>query len=166
MTPSMEQRTLKLSGKILKEANHLLLGAFLALTLAVAGCGTSEPKELEIVVKLEGDKLSPETIHVRKGDTITLKIEPDRPGRIHLHGYDLEKDLEAGLITEFGFVADATGRFRITFHAAGEKHPSHNEKQPGPDSAGQSGIPESDRGSHEDDQREEVDIGFLEVRPQ
>ena len=154
--------------QILKEANHLLLGAFLALTLAVAGCGTSEPKELEIVVKLEGDKLSPETIHVRKGDTITLKIEPDRPGRIHLHGYDLEKDLEAGLITEFDFVADATGRFRITFHTAGEKHQSHNGKQTGPDAAGQSGTPESDRGYHEvdNDEREEVNIGFLEVRPQ
>ncbi len=141
--------------------------ASLAVTLiAVTACGGG-PEQLKIAVKLEGDKLSPETIRVGQRDTVTLKIEPDRPGEIHLHGYDIEKDLEAGQVIEMVFVADATGRFRITFHAAEEEHQSHDGETPEPNTAGQSGAPESDGGSHQDNHNEgeDVDIGFLEVRP-
>jgi hypothetical protein len=154
--------------KLSKIFNLLILGVSLALALvAVAACGGGGPEELEIAVKLEGDKLNPETIQVGQGDTVTLKIEPDRPGQVHLHGYDIERDLEADQVTELIFVAEATGRFRITFHAAEEEHQSHNGEQPGPDPAGQNGTPESDGGSREGDhdEGEELDIGFLEVRP-
>ena len=153
----------------MKDFSHFVIWASLALTLtALAACsGRGGPEHLEIAVKLEGDKLSPETIQVGQGDTVTLKIEPDRPGEFHLHGYDLEKDLEAKQVTELVFVADATGRFRITFHAAEEEHQSHDGETPEPRAAGQSGTPESDGGSHQEGhtEGEEVDIGFLEVRP-
>ncbi len=152
----------------MKECSLFVIWASLALTLAAAAaCGGGGPEQLEIAVKLEGDKLSPETIQVGQRDTVTLKIEPDRPGEIHLHGYDIEKDLEAKQVTEMVFVANATGRFRITFHAAEEEHQSHNGETAEPSAAGQSGTPESDGGSHQDDhtEEEEVDIGFLKVRP-
>ena len=156
----------------MKEFSLFVIWASLALTLAaLAACGGGGPRDLRIAVsfavKLEGDKLNPETIQVRQGDTVTLKIEPDRPGEFHLHGYDIEKDLEAKQVTELVFVADATGRFRVTFHAAEEEHQSHGGETPEPSAAGQSGTPESDGGSHQDGhtEGEEVDIGFLEVRP-
>ncbi len=142
----------------------ILASLALALT-AVAACGGGGPEDLEIAVKLEGDKLSPKTIQVGQGDTVTLKIEPDSPGEIHLHGYDIEKDLEAGQVTELIFVADATGRFRITFHAAEEEHQSHNGETPEPDAAGHDGTPEPPEGADHQDEGEEVDIGFLEVLP-
>ena len=152
----------------LKRFMKIIFWASSGLTVMVlVACGGGGPEELEIAVKLEGDRLGPETIQVGQGDTVTLKIEPDRPGEIHLHGYDIERDLKAGQVTEMVFVADATGRFRITFHAAEEEHQSHDGEQPGPDAAGQNGTPKSDEGSHESDHEEgeEVDIGFLEVLP-
>ncbi len=99
--------------KFPKHFKLLMLGVSFALTvIAVAACGGGGggPEELEIGVKLEGDKLSPKTIQVGQRDTVTLKIEPDRPGEIHLHGYDIEKDLEAKQVTEMVFVANATSR--------------------------------------------------------
>ena len=135
------------------------------LLLAAAACGGGGPEELEIPVKLIGDQLDPETIRVAQGDSVTLLIEVEEPGEFHLHGYDIEEDIEPGEAAEFFFVAEATGRFRITFHAAEEEHQSHNGGQPGPDAAVHNGTPESPRGEDNHDEGEEVDIGFLEVRP-
>ena len=114
--------------------------------LAVA-CGGAGPQEREIAVKLTAGQLEPDTIKVGQNDTVTLKIETDQPGSVHLHGYDLEQDVALGDITDFVFLADASGRFRISFHAAGVDH--HQA------SAGHHEVPDS----------EEVDVGFLEVQP-
>ena len=135
------------------------------LLLAVAACGSSGPEELEIPVKLIGDQLDPETIQVAQGDSVTLMIEVEEPGEFHLHGYDIEQDIEPGEAAELFFIADATGRFRITFHAAEEQLQSHDGEQPGPDAAGQNGTPESPGTEDDHDEGGEVDIGFLEVRP-
>lgn len=95
------------------------------LILLAAACGASAPEQLEIPVTLEGGRLNRETIQVGQGDMVTLKIEADEPGEFHLHGYDLEQEVEAGEVTDLYFVADATGRFRITFHSAESSHGSH-----------------------------------------
>ena len=131
----------------------LVLAALISmLLLAVVACGGSGPQELEIPVKLVGDKLDPETIQVGQGDSVTLMIEVEEPGEFHLHGYDIEMDIEPGEPAEFFFVAEATGRFKITYHASGNGAGSHEEDQ-----------------THEepghDEEGEEVDIGFLEVLP-
>jgi plastocyanin len=106
-----------LAAKLLAAAGLLPL-----LLLASAACGSGGPEELEIPVKLEQGKLSPETIRVKQGDMVTLKIEADVSGEIHLHGYDIEKETEAGEVVDFFFVADATGRFQVAFHADGSAH--------------------------------------------
>ena len=150
----------------LNKFSLFIIWASLAIALtAVAACGGGGPEDLEIAVKLEGDKLNPETIQVGQRDTVTLKIETDKPGEIHLHGYDIEKDLEAGQVTELIFVAGATGRFRITFHAAEEEHQSHDGETPEPNAAGHDGTPEPSEGADHQDEEEELDIGFLEVLP-
>ncbi len=104
------------------------------LLLAAAACGGGGPEELEIPVQLDQGKLSPETIRVKRGDMVTLKIEAEETGGLHLHGYDIEKDVAAGEVVDFFFVADATGRFQITFHAGGGGHGdifASEELQPG-----------------------------------
>ena len=129
----MRVRALKLSALITTVA---VLATFL-----VAACANGEPDELEIPVKVIGETMNPETITVKQGDMVTLKIQVEEPGEFHLHTYDLEMDIEPAEVTDFFFLAEATGRFRITFH------PSDEERA----------------GEHEDE--EEIDIGFLEVRP-
>ena len=119
------------------------------VALVAAACGGGDPEDVDISVTISESKMSPETIKVRQSDTITLKIDSDEAGEFHLHTYDIESDLHANEITDFVFLADATGRFRITFH------------------------PESEDGEDEDTEHQEdeengegeIDIGFLEVQP-
>ena len=53
-------------------------------------------------------------ITVSKGDTVRLEIRsPDTPGEVHVHGYDVFKELEPGGSVEFRFKADIEGVFEI-----------------------------------------------------
>lgn len=88
------------------------------LLFLVAACGGGGPEQLTIPIKLEHGSLSPGTIQVKQGDTLTLKIETEESGELHLHGYDIEMELEAGAPADFLLEADVTGRYKITFHAS------------------------------------------------
>ncbi len=53
-------------------------------------------------------------ITANKDDTVRLKVESDdTSGEIHVHGYDLMKDLEAGSSVAFTFQADIEGIFEV-----------------------------------------------------
>lgn len=91
-----------------------------AFTL-VAGCGGGEPQAVEIAVTIRDDQMSPDTIQVKQDDTVTLRIDSDIPGAFHLHGYDIEREVRPGDVTNLSFTADATGRYRIAFHKAGDE---------------------------------------------
>ena len=134
----------------------MILAAGSVLALLAAACGGSEPEELEIPVKVEGESLIPDRVEVRKGDMVTLKIEADDRGEFHLHGYDIEKEVEAGVVTDFFFVAETEGRFKITFHRL--------EEEGGDEDHEKEGNGEDDK-DEEHAGEEEVEIGIVEVRP-
>ena len=50
---------------------------------------------------------------VRKGDRVRIVVESDVADEIHLHGYDLSKDVAAGGTATIAFVADVPGRFEV-----------------------------------------------------
>ena len=81
--------------------------------------------------------MTPDTVAVRQGDAITARLESDRAGVVHFHGYDLEREVTAGETAELQFTANATGRFPITFHetaaadSGGEPSHDHSAKEPG-----------------------------------
>jgi hypothetical protein len=127
-------------------AFNLALVAVLGLLLAVA-CGTSDPTHLEVPVKLEEGGLTPHLIQVKQGDMVMLKIQAHEAGQLHLHGYDIEQELAAGGVTEMQFAADATGRFKFTFHG----------KEDGDHATPPAGAPAPEA--------EEKEVGFLEVLP-
>ncbi len=55
-------------------------------------------------------------ITVTKGDTVRLEVRsPDTAGEVHVHGYDLFKDMEPGGSVGFRFKADIEGVFEIEF---------------------------------------------------
>ena len=95
-----------------------LAGLVVSMTVLAAACGGGNPEEVEIAVSLQDKQLTPGTIRVGQNDTVTLKIETDTRGSLHLHGYDIEQEVAPGEVTDFVFVADATGRYRIAFHPA------------------------------------------------
>ena len=117
-------------------------------TILAAACGGSAPEAVEIPVTVEGKTMNPGTIRVKQGDMVTLKIDAEDDGEFHLHGYDIEQNIDGDAVASFYFVADATGRFKITFH--------HSKK-------GDDDHKEGNHGHEEEDA--EFDIGFLEVGP-
>ena len=114
----------------------------MVVPLLVASCGGGEPEELNIPVKVEQDRLDPDTVRVKKGDMVTLVIQADSAGEFHLHGYDIERDVSPEQDVDLSFVADVEGRFKITFHAQA-----------------------TTSGEGEEGEEEEPTIGFLEVNP-
>jgi hypothetical protein len=67
--------------------------------------------EIEITSKggrpVEGIREAP----VKKGENVTLVVRSDVADEVHLHGYDLHKDVEAGGTARIVFIAKITGRF-------------------------------------------------------
>lgn len=100
-----------------------------AVAILAAACGGSAPEAVEIPVNVAGESMDPGTIRVKQGDMVTLKIDAEESGEFHLHGYDIEQDIDENEVANFYFVADATGRFRITFHHSRGDHEEDADKQ-------------------------------------
>ena len=129
---------------------------FLALALssvALAACGgDGQPEERAFDLKIEHRKLDlvPAVVEVKQNDSVTLRVEADEHGTVHLHGYDVEIGVRPGETATMAFVANATGRFSITFH-------------PGAETGQEEGAEEEKEGH--DEHEEEINILSLEVRP-
>lgn len=90
------------------------------------GCGGGEKaarRELDLDIRAGALPPDKQLIRTDQGDDIVLRWSADEPITIHLHGYDIEKDLKPGAVTTMSFVATATGRFPITRHGHGEETP-------------------------------------------
>jgi len=94
----------------------------LALVIAgSAGIAGIAAAELTFDIKIEGGRV-PEAmrpIRVTEGDVVKLRWTSDRPLVLHLHGYDIEKRVAPGAVSELVFTAYATGRFPIHLHEQG-----------------------------------------------
>lgn len=56
-----------------------------------------------------------------EGDQIRFKVESDVSDEIHVHGYDIAKDVEAGGSVQFDFPADIEGVFEAELESRGEQ---------------------------------------------
>ena len=56
-----------------------------------------------------------------EGETVRFRVRNDEPEEIHIHGYDIAKDLEAGKTVTVSFPADITGIFEIELEHSGEQ---------------------------------------------
>jgi hypothetical protein len=99
-----------ISGKlgILAVALLLMLGSTVVVRAA----------ELTFDLKIQGGRVpqNMRLVRVQQGDAVTLRWTSDRPIVLHLHGYDIEKRVEPGIVSEMAFVARATGRFSVEEH--------------------------------------------------
>jgi hypothetical protein len=104
----------------------MLLGAI----AGQVGIAIAQAPEVVFDIKVEKGGVAPNMrlIRVRQGDAVKLRWTTDRPIMLHLHGYDIEKKVEPGTITEMAFEARATGRFPIEEHKLNAKGShSHGE---------------------------------------
>jgi hypothetical protein len=93
----------------------------LALLLITVDCLGVAAAELTFDIKIERGRVADRMrlIRVNEGDVVKLRWTSDQPLVLHLHGYDIEKRIAAGAVTEFVLTAYATGRFPIHIHEQG-----------------------------------------------
>jgi hypothetical protein len=75
---------------------------------------TPEPPPL-----LEGGKVT--KLRFTEGDAVEFRVVSDVPEEVHVHGYDIAKDLEPGKVVTMSFKGDITGIFEIEYEHAGEQ---------------------------------------------
>lgn len=83
--------------------------------------------EVTFVLRIENGHV-PENmrlIRVKQNDVVRLQWSADRRTTIHLHGYDIEKEITPGTMTEMTFAARAAGRFTVEPHLAREPSGGH-----------------------------------------
>lgn len=55
-------------------------------------------------------------VSATQGDHLTVTLHTDAPAELHIHGYELSKDIDAGKSGSISFTADATGEFELEAH--------------------------------------------------
>jgi hypothetical protein len=91
----------------------------LALTFAWLACvGGASAEELTFDLKVERGRVAQamQLIRVKQDDVVKLRWTTDRAMNVHLHGYDIEKKIVPGIVSELTFTARATGRFSVEVH--------------------------------------------------
>jgi len=61
------------------------------------------------------------TVTYKKGQTVDLTVKSDTADEIHIHGYDLHKDVAKGGSVHFTFPASIEGRFVVELESAGQQ---------------------------------------------
>jgi hypothetical protein len=80
--------------------------------------GTASGQRIEISVvkgKISG---ASGRVQVAKGTSVTLVVTSDVADEVHLHGYDIEKELVPGKPSTLQFTATLTGVFEVELHKA------------------------------------------------
>jgi FtsP/CotA-like multicopper oxidase with cupredoxin domain len=68
---------------------------------------------------LQGGKLT--KLRYREGETVRFRVTSDAPEEVHIHGYDIAKEIAAGETVTVTFKADLTGIFEIEYENAHEQ---------------------------------------------
>jgi protein-disulfide isomerase len=122
----------------------MLACACLLAATAVAGCGSNdstkasstetttettttdttttaaeEPTVVNIVVVNAAPQGGIVRQTVNKGDRVVLVVKSDVADEIHLHGYDLSRDVTAGGTARLPFTATLPGRFEVELESRG-----------------------------------------------
>ena len=92
-----------------------------ATATATADSGGAEAKPAGTVVVVKGGQPAGgiKKIKVEQGEDIDFTVRSDVSDEIHVHGYDLMKDVKAGGKVSFDFPAKITGVFEVELENAG-----------------------------------------------
>jgi hypothetical protein len=73
-----------------------------------------------IEAEVTGDRVDTASRRVRvsRGDKVRIQVEADRAEEVHVHGYDLKKDVAPGKPAVIEFTADAPGVFEVELEQA------------------------------------------------
>ena len=104
-------------------ARWSLLGAAIAVVAAVAivllasgGGKTSYTTDNPV---LTGDSVV--KLRFKKGDTVKFRVKAPIDTEVHVHGYDLKKDVKKGVEAQFTFPGTIDGIFVVEFEETGKQ---------------------------------------------
>ncbi len=90
----------------------------LALLLSLAPMLVAHAAEVTYALRITNGRVPDDMrlIRVKQNDVVKLEWSTDKPITVHLHGYDIEREIKPGTIMEMTFAARATGRFTVEPH--------------------------------------------------
>ena len=99
---------------------------FGALGLMMAA---GQAAELTFALKIEHGQVPANVrlIRVMQGDTVKLEFSSDQRQLVHLHGYEIQKEVAPGTVSELVFTANLTGRFPVHLHGGHEEAAGHED---------------------------------------
>ena len=97
-----------------------LAALFLVLRPGPSQISPDAPRERTIDLAVENGAMTPDEVEVGEGNQVRLRVTSDEPIEIHLHGYDLEREVAPGEPATLSFEADLTGRFEMEDHESEE----------------------------------------------
>jgi FlaG/FlaF family flagellin (archaellin) len=102
---------------VLVAAIAVLVAAF-AIVKATGGGGKGSPKSVTATIQVVNGKPvgGVKSLKVAKGGHVDLTVTSTTANEIHLHGYDIEKQVKPGGSARFDFTASIDGVFNIEAH--------------------------------------------------
>jgi len=94
----------------------ITLIALLVLFFLLRPASSAPEEEEQVALAINGNTMSPDQVSVTEGQEVTLQITSDQPIEFHVHGYDLEEEVQPGEPVELMFEAKTPGRFPIEDH--------------------------------------------------
>jgi len=91
----------------------------LAASLGVAGAAAAASSQSFLVELKAGRVQGEETLKVRQGDQVEVRLSSDRQMVLHLHGYDIDVKVAPPAPAVLTFKARLAGRFPIHEHREG-----------------------------------------------
>lgn len=96
--------------------------ATIATTATAAPAAAPEPaapQDTEVTVTALKPVGGVKSLKAKKGDTVRFTVSADQAENVHLHGYDIEKDVAPDKPARFKLEADITGIFEIELENSG-----------------------------------------------
>lgn len=122
------------TGRVRNASAAILIGS----TLLLAACGSDDQQSAPppatstaaapsaavastpfVLTVTDGHRTAgPDTIEVRRGDTVTVEVTSDQADEVHVHGYDRSLELQPGVAATLSFTADIPGTFEVELHSS------------------------------------------------
>lgn len=90
-------------------------------TSGTTGTVPTRPAEARVTVRGGKPVGGVQRIEVEKGDTVRIAVRSDVAEEVHLHGYDISRDVAAGGTARFRFTARIEGIFEIELEGSHEQ---------------------------------------------
>jgi Cupredoxin-like domain len=80
---------------------------------------SSSPGATNVEVTIANGMVTPDPsrkVEVATGDPVHISVTSDQADEVHVHGYDIEKEVSAGGTVTIDFTADIPGQFEVEAH--------------------------------------------------